>query len=203
MPVPHRFPMSRDQTLSGDPTLPPIHTVRGRRIVLDSDLAALYGVPTKVFNQTIRRNADRFPADFLFQLTEEDLAGLRSQFVTSNPGKTERLRSQIVTIEKRGGRRYLPWAFTEHGAIMAATILRSPRAVQMSVYVVRAFVRLRDELMTNAVVLKRLAQIDKKLLEHDLVLRDVVEKLLPLLNSPPEPEPPKRRIGFNAEANAP
>ena len=93
---------------------------------------------------------------------------------------------------------FLPRAFTEHGAIMAATILRSPRAVEMSVYVVRAFVRMRDELMTNAVVLKRLAQIDKKLLEHDLVLRDVVEKLLPLLNAPPEPEPPKRRIGFNS-----
>ena len=191
--------MSRNTTPSGDPTLPPIHTVRGRRIVLDSDLAALYGVPTKVFNQTIRRNADRFPADFLFQLNEEDLADLRSQSVTANTRETERLRSQIVTLEtdRRGRhRKYLPWAFTEHGAIMAATILRSPRAVQMSVYVVRAFVRMRDELMTNAVVLKRLAQIDKKLLEHDLVLRDVVERLLPLLNAPPEPEPPKRRIGF-------
>lgn len=191
--------MSRNTANSGDPTLPPIHNVRGRRIVLDSDLAALYGVPTKVFNQTIRRNADRFPADFLFQLSEEDLAGLRSQFVTSKPDGAERLGSQIVTIEKRGGRRYLPWAFTEHGAIMAATILRSPRAVEMSVYVVRAFIRLREELLTNAVVLKRLAQIDKKLLEHDLVLRDVVEKLLPLLNAPPEPDPPKRRIGFKPD----
>ena len=192
--------MSRNTTPSGDPTLPPIHTVRGRRIVLDSDLAALYGVPTKVFNQTIRRNANRFPADFLFQITEEEFANLKSQFVTSKPGGAERLRSQIVTLETDGRgrhRKYLPWAFTEHGAIMAATILRSPRAVEMSVYVVRAFVRMREELLTNAVVLKRLAQIDKKLLEHDLVLRDIVEKLLPLLNAPTEPEPPKRRIGFN------
>lgn len=194
--------MSRNTTPSGDPTLPPIHTVRGRRIVLDSDLAALYGVPTMVFNQAIKRNAARFPADFLFQLTEDEFAHLRSQIVTSSLEPTASLRSQFVII-KPGGRgrhrKYLPWAFTEHGAIMAATILRSPRAVQMSVYVVRAFVRMRDELMTNAVVLKRLAQIDKKLLEHDLVLRDVVEKLLPLLNAPPEPEPPKRRIGYRAD----
>ena len=118
--------------------------------------------------------------------------------MTSSSEEPALFRSQFVTLKDHGGRRYLPWAFTEHGAIMAATILRSPRAVQMSVYVVRAFVRMRDELMTNAVVLKRLAQIDKKLLEHDLVLRDVVEKLLPLLNAPPEPEPPKRRIGFAA-----
>ncbi len=193
--------MSRKPTPSGDPTLPPIHTVRGRRIVLDSDLAALYGVPTKVFNQTIRRNADRFPVDSLFQLTEEEFARFKSQIVISSPEAPQGLRSQFVTLEadRRGRhRKYLPWAFTEHGAIMAATILRSPRAVQMSVFVVRAFVRMRDELMTNAVVLRRLAQIDKKLLEHDIVLRDVVEKLLPLLNAPPEPEPPKRRIGFHA-----
>ncbi len=193
--------MSRKQTPSGDPTLPPIHTVRGRRIVLDSDLAALYGVPTMVFNQAIKRNAARFPTDFLFQLTDEEFARWKLQILISEPEETSRLRSQSVIL-KPGGRgrhrKYLPWAFTEHGAIMAATILRSPRAVQMSVYVVRAFVRMRDELMSNAVVLKRLAQIDKKLLEHDIVLRDVVEKLLPLLNAPPEPEPPKRRIGFQA-----
>ena len=190
--------MSRNTTPSGDPTLPPIHTVRGRRIVLDSDLAALYEIPVKVFNQTIQRNADRFPSDFAFQLTRDEVANLRSQIVTSSSEEPALLRSQFVTLKDHGGRRYLPWAFTEHGAIMAATILRSPRAVQMSVYVVRAFVRMRDELMTNAVVLKRLAQIDKQLLEHDVVLRDVVEKLLPLLSAPPQPEPPKRRIGFNS-----
>ena len=190
--------MSRNTTPSGDPTLPPIHTVRGRRIVLDSDLAALYEIPVKVFNQTIQRNADRFPSDFAFQVTRDEVANLRSQIVTSSSEEPALLRSQFVTLKDHGGRRYLPWAFTEHGAIMAATILRSPRAVQMSVYVVRAFVRMRDELMTNAVVLKRLDQIDKQLLEHDVVLRDVVEKFLPLLSAPPEPEPPKRRIGFNS-----
>jgi hypothetical protein len=103
--------------------------------MLDRDLAALYGVPTKVFNQTIRRNIARFPADFLFQITREDLANLRSQFVTSSSEPTPALRSQIVTLETAGRgrhRKHLPWAFTEHGAIMAATILRSPRAVAMS-----------------------------------------------------------------------
>ncbi len=175
---------------------PPIHTIRGRRIVLDSDLAALYGVPTMVFNQAIKRNAARFPSDFAFQLTSKDLADLRSQTVISSSEVPHGSGSQSVSLKTHGGRRSLPWVFTEHGAIMAATILRSPRAVEMSVYVVRAFVRMREELLTNVVVLKRLAQIDKKLLEHDLVLRDVVEKLLPLLNAPPAPEPPKRRIGF-------
>lgn len=103
-----------------------------------------------------------------------------------------------MSSRKHRGATYRPWAFTEHGALMAATVLNSPQAVQMSLFIVRAFIRMRDELMTNAVVLKRLAQIDKTLLEHDLVLRDVVEKLLPLLNAPPEPEPPKRRIGFQS-----
>ncbi|HZL46989.1 MAG TPA: ORF6N domain-containing protein [Opitutaceae bacterium] len=179
--------------------LPPIQTIRGQRVVLDSDLAALYGVTTKVFNQTIRRNAARFPVDFLFQLTEEEFANLKSPSVTSSSEGNRVLRSQVVTLnmDRRGQhRKYLPLVFTEHGAIMAATILRSPRAVAMSVYVVRAFVRMREELLTNAVILKRLALIDKKLLEHDVVLRDVVERLLPLLN-PPAEEPPRPRIGFH------
>jgi hypothetical protein len=179
-----------------DPKLPPIHTVRGQRVVLDSDLAALYGVTTMVFNQAIKRNANRFPRDFAFQLNREEVANLISQIVISSLEIAGSLRSQKVILKAHGGRRYLPWAFTEHGAIMAATILRSPRAVAMSVYVVRAFVRMREALMTGAVIFKRLAEIDKKLLEHDVVLQDVVEKLLPLFNPQPE-EKPKRRIGFH------
>jgi hypothetical protein len=151
--------------------------------MLDSDLARVYGVPTKVFNQTVRRNIDRFPSDFRLQLSKTERANLRSQIVTSKNSR----RGQH--------RKYFPFVYTEHGAIMAATILRSSRAVAMSVYVVRAFVQMRDAQLTNAVVLKRLAQLDKKLLEHDVVLQDVVEKLLPLLN-PPVP-PPKPRIGFH------
>src|SRR5579863_5241152 len=105
-----------------------IHEVRGQKIMLDADLAEVYGVTTKALNQAVKRNADRFPADFAFLLTRQEVASLRSQ---------------IVTSKSRGGRRYLPYAFTEHGAIMAANVLNSPRAVQMSVFVVRAFVKMR------------------------------------------------------------
>ena len=184
-----------------DPKLPPIHAIRGQRVVLDGDLAALYGVTTIAFNQAVQRNLNRFPADFLFQLAEEEFANLKSQIVTSSSEVPGSLRSQNVIL-KTGGRgqhrKYRPFVFTEHGAIMAATILRSERAVAMSVYVVRAFVRMREALQTNAVIFKRLAQIDKKLLKHDVVLQGVVEKLLPLLNPSPE-EKPKRRIGFHSD----
>jgi hypothetical protein len=190
-----------------DTNLPPIHTVRGQQVVLDNDLAALYGVLTKRLNEAVGRNADRFPDDFCFQLTREEAGNMRSQIATSKLESTPEEGitpnwSQIATSSrKHRGATYLHWAFTEHGALMAATVLRSPQAVQMSLYVVRAFVRMREELMSSAVIFKRLALIDKKLLEHDIVLQDVVEKLLPLLNPPPEP--PKRRIGFNAGGECP
>jgi hypothetical protein len=174
--------------MSADPVLPPIHTVRGQRVMLDGDLARLYHVATMVFNQAIRRNLVRFPKDFSFQLTREELVNLKSQIVISSSDAGPPMSGG------HGGTRKLPWVFTEHGAIMAATILRSERAVAMSVYVVRAFVRMREELLTNAVVLKRLALIDRKLLEHDVVLQDVVGKLMPLLAPPAGP--PKRKIGF-------
>ncbi len=177
------------------PDLPPIHTVRRQRVVLDSDLARLYGVTTKVFNQTIRRNADRFPPDFLLELSAEETANLRSQIVTSSSRASSALRSQSVTLKVHGGRRYLSLAFTEHGAIMAATLLRSPRAVAMSVYVVRAFVQMKDALLANATIFKRLAELDKKLVTHDVILRDVYEKLRPLLA--PSPEPPRKEIGYH------
>ena len=182
--------MLRPRNSMPDPELPPIHTVRGQRVVFDSDLAALYEIQVKVFNQTIQRNAKKFPVDFAFQLTREEVTDLKSQIVTSSPA------IPTAIFGGHGGVRKLPWAFTEHGAIMAATLLRSERAIAMSLYVVRAFVRMREELSTNAVILRRLAETDKKLLEHDFVLQGIVEKLLPLLN-PPSDSPPKRRIGFN------
>ncbi len=177
---------------------PPIYSLRGQRVMLDSDLAKLYGVTTVAFNQAIRRNRDRFPTDFLFQLTKEEFASLLPQVVPSRAGAAGPLRSQNVILKpsRRGQhRKYLPLVFTEHGAIMAATILRSPRAVVMSVYVVRAFVQMREQLATSAVILKRLAEIDKKLITHDIVLRDIYEKLAPLLTPPAEP--PKKKIGFH------
>ena len=160
-----------------------IQLVRGQKVILDRDLAALYGITTVRFNQAVKRNRSRFPGDFSFQLTHEELSALISQNVISNHG--------------RGGVRKHPWVFTEHGAIMAATILNSPQAVEMSVFVVRAFVKMREVLGLTQVMEKRLAEIEKKLLLHDSSLRDLYERIRPLLLSPPET--PKRKIGFRAE----
>lgn len=172
-----------------------IHTLRGQKVMLDADLAALYGVSTKAFNQAIKRNADRFPPDFRFQLTAEENQTLRSQNVTL-AAAPDANRSQIVTgSQKHRDPRYLPWAFTEHGAIMAATILNSPTAAAMSVFIVRAFVQMREQLMTNAEVLKRLAEIDKTLLKHDRSLQILWQELQPLLQPPASP--PRRPIGFH------
>lgn len=176
----------------------PILTIRGKRVILDADLARLYGTTTNALNQAVKRNVDRFPDDFAFQLTAQEFENLKSQFVTSRLQhielKGENInRSQIVT-GSHGGRRKLPWAFTEHGALMAANILRSKQAVHMSIYVVRAFVKQREQIAANAAIFKRLAEIDKTLLQHDTALRDIYHKLLPLLQPPPDP--PKRRIGF-------
>jgi len=161
--------------------LPRIYTFRKLRVVLDADLARLYEVPTFRFNEAVKRNTARFPEEFRFQLTAEETAHLISQSAISSGG--------------HGGLRKRPWVFTEHGALMAATVLRSERAVQMSIYVIRAFVKLRDELTANLGVLRRLSEIDKKLIEHDVVLREVLERLQPLLNPPPEK--PKPKIGFH------
>ncbi len=180
-----------------------ILNLRGQKVILDADLAELYGVPTKVFNQAVKRNADRFPEDFAFQITAAEFAELRalnsSQFAMSSPDERASPNwSQFVTSSKKHrGVAYRPWAFTEHGALMAANILRSEQAVEMSVFVIRAFVRAREQLAANAAILKRLAEIDKTLLEHDSALRTIWAKLQPLLAAPPEP--PKRRIGFNRE----
>ena len=167
---------------SAEPIFPRISVVRDAHVMLDSDLAALYGVTTKRLNEQVRRNRGRFPEDFIFQLTVAESEALRSQFATSS---------------SHGGRRYQPWVFTEHGAIMAATILSSERAVATSVYVVRAFVKMRRELLADATLEARLQKIEKTLLSHDSALRDVIQKLRPLLLPPPDP--PKPRIGFHRE----
>lgn len=171
-----------------------IYSIRGVRVILDADLAVLYGVATKRLNEQFRRNRRRFPDDFAFQLTAEEASSLRSQFATASE-KSPILRSQIATSSLHGGRRYRPWAFTEHGALQAANILNSANAVRMSVFVIRAFVKMREHLAANAAILKRLAQIDKSLLVHDSALRDIYQKLLPLLSPPPDP--PRRKIGFH------
>jgi len=177
-----------------------ILTIRGHKVLLDADLAKLYGVQTRSLNQAVKRNEDRFPEDFRFQLTAAELVGLRLQIAASSSQGTDSKgdisnRSQIVIgSQKHRDPRVRPWVFTEHGAIMAATVLNSRDAVAMSVYIVRAFIRMREQLVVNAAILKRLAEIDKSLLQHDSALRDIYHKLLPLLQPPPDP--PRRRIGF-------
>ena len=159
-----------------------IHSIRGVRVLLDSDLAKIYGVTTAALNHAMKRNKARFPSDFSFKLTREEIETLISQNVISKPS--------------RGGRTKPPQAFTEHGALQAANVLRSDRAIAMSLYVIRAFIELRDKIATNAAILKRLAEIDRSLLLHDSALRDVYKKLLPLLA--PQPAPPRKQIGFHS-----
>jgi len=183
-----------------------ILTIRGQKILLDADLAAIYGVTTKRLNEQVKRNAERFPEDFVFQLTPSEIAVMRSQFATSNtqvsPVQHDGvLRSQSVTSKGRGGRTYLPYAFTEHGAIMAATVVNSPEAVKMSLFVVRAFVKMREHLASNTEILKRLAEIDKTLLDHDKALHSLWRQIQPLLTPPPDP--PRKEIGFHVREQPP
>jgi hypothetical protein len=165
--------------------------VRGQKVLIDADLAALYGVETRALNQAVRRNPDRFPADFMFQLSAEEFTNWRSQIVMSNPGA-------------KMGLRRAPFAFTEHGALMAATALNSSRAVEMSLYIVRAFVRMREVLVTHKVLAAKLAVLEQKTAalaqKHDTLAEDtraqfkaVIKALRDLMTTP---EPKRRPIGF-------
>ncbi|MHB8520951.1 MAG: ORF6N domain-containing protein [Limisphaerales bacterium] len=176
-----------------------ILSIRGERVMLASDLAAIYGVQTRALNQAVKRNADRFPIDFAFRLSPEEFAALRSDRLVSSDGRAA-LRSQSVILKRGQHAKYPPYAFTEHGAIMAANVLNSRPAVAMSVYVVRAFVKQRETVAANQAILKRLAEIDGTLLQHDTALRDIYRKLRPLFE--PAPEPPRRQIGFHANPEA-
>lgn len=153
-----------------------IHTIRGHRVMLDADLAELYDVPTKAFNQAIQRNMDRFPEDFMFQLMEEEFAGLRSQFVTSKKG--------------RGGRRYLPYVFTEQGVAMLSGVLNSHRAVQVNIAIMRAFVRMRRMLVSHEELARKVAALEGK---YDSQFRVVFDAIRALMEPP---KTPRQRIGF-------
>jgi ORF6N domain len=158
-----------------------IHLIRGQRVVLDTDLAAFYGETTKRFNQQVNRNLSRFPLGFMFQLDEQEFANLRLQFATSS------LKGG------HGGRRYAPLAFTEHGAIMASMVLNSPRATELSVYVVQAFVELRSMLATNRELSQKLHALEHKVSKHDDSIGELIEAMQRLLATP---EVHKRSIGF-------
>jgi hypothetical protein len=175
-----------------------ITTVRGQKVILDAELARIYGVPTKALNQAVKRNRDKFPEDFLFRLTLPEAQEARRAVRPPAVPEVTPNRSQTVTgSQKHRDPRYLPYAFTEHGAIMASNVLSSQRATQMSVFVVRAFVKMREHVAANAAILKRLAEIDKTLLIHDTALREILQKLRPLLEPPPAPLKPE--IGFHVK----
>jgi hypothetical protein len=169
--------------------------IRGQKVILDRDLASLYGVPTYRFNEAIKRNRRRFPADFAFQLTRRELTNLISQ--------------NAISSSSHGGVRKVPWAFTEHGAVMAANVLRSERAIKMSVFVVRAFISMRRMLMDQRDLARKLAELERKLTTrlnvHETAITEVLQQIMRLLNPAEEPEPappPLRRIGFTAREKA-
>ena len=155
--------------------------IRGQRVVLDTDLAAFYGETTKRFNQQVSRNRARFPEDFMFQLTDEEFAALRLQSATLKTGRGQH-------------RKYLPYAFTEHGAIMAATLLNSPRATALSIYVVRAFVELRGLLSANKDLATKVHALERKVTVHERNIAELADSMAALLATPAPP--PKRHIGF-------
>ena len=158
-----------------------IRTIRGRKVILDTDLAAIYSVTTKRLNEQVKRNLDRFPVDFMFRLTSAEVEALN--------------RSQIATgSQKHRDPRFPPFAFTEHGAIQAANVLNSPRAVEMGLYVVRAFVQLREFLATNSELAAKLNELEHKLSTHDQAITGLINTIRELMAPPPEQ--PKRPIGF-------
>jgi hypothetical protein len=169
---------------------PLIHVVRGRRVMLDSDLAAIYGVSTKRLNEQVKRNSDRFPSDFAFQLTIEEAGSLKS----------EPIRSQFATASRRNVR-YRPWAFTEHGAIMLASVLSTPLAMEASVRVVRAFVHLREMLASNKELAVKLAELERRLGAHDHAIKTLFDAIKQLLEPAPS-EGKRREIGFHIKEEA-
>jgi phage regulator Rha-like protein len=191
------MPKRTDPSTAGNPPVPAelierrIYVIRGQKVMLDSDLAELYQVPTKRLNEAVRRNLDRFPEDFMFQLTSQEAQALASQFAVSN------LRSQFAT-SSYGGRRYLPYAFTEHGVAMLSSLLNSQRAVQMNILIVRAFVKLRELLATHKELARKIEQIEatqkqqaRTQQQHASILVSVVEDIQKLRNPPTT-----RAIGF-------
>jgi len=162
-----------------------IYLIRGQKVMLDTDLAALYQVQTYRLNEQVKRNANRFPADFMFQLTKEETQSLTSQFARSKQG--------------RGGRRTFPYVFTEQGVAMLSTVLNSDRAIQVNIVIMRAFVRLRELLSTHKSVLHRLDELERKYQGHDSQIKVVFEAIRKLIEAPVRP---KRRIGFSPSEQA-
>ncbi len=194
----------RDVAQGGEPTsIIPVERIqnrilliRGQKVILDSDLAQLYGVPTKRLNEQVKRNAERFPTDFVFRLSREEFNGLIAQFATSNgeQGQKAEVVANCDHLQRLKFSPVLPYAFTEHGAIMAASVLNSARAVRTSIFVVRAFVRLRQVLASNVALARRLEHLEQAVGTHDRQIVAIVDALHLLM--PPEDESPKEPFGF-------
>ena len=157
-----------------------IMVIRGEKVILDSDLAKLYGVETRRLNEQVRRNPDKFPNDFMFQLTKDEFSNLKSQIATSSPGW--------------GGRRKTPLVFTEHGALQAANVLNSPQANKMSVFIIRAFIRLREMVLTNETLARKVDQLEIRVSDHDEILMELIKEIRKLVETPKPGD--KRSIGF-------
>jgi hypothetical protein len=180
-----------------------IITLRGQRVILDSDLARIYGVKTGALNRAVKRNLGRFPEDFVFQLTAEETSALRCQ-----PGISKQEADAGLMKAGRGGRRYLPSVFTEHGALMAANVLDSPLAVQMSVFVVRAFIRMRATLADTRELARKLADLERDLKArldvHESAIVGILQRVMEVLAPPALPaRRPRRRIGFGVKEAGP
>ena len=158
-----------------------VHIIRGQRVMLDSDLARLYGVTTSALNQAVGRNPDRFPGDFAYQLTQQEFASLISQ--------------NVISKTRRGGHRKLPWVFTEHGVAMLSSVLRSPKATKVNIEIMRVFVRLRRLMATPGELVEQLTRLADTVQLHDRQIKIVIQALNQLME---QPEQPKRRVGFHS-----
>jgi hypothetical protein len=182
-----------------------IRHFRGEKVLLDFDLATLYGVATKALNQAVKRNRERFPDDFMFQLTADEVVRLRSQTVTSSLQDTENQkimqnRSQIVTSSrKHRGTKYRPYAFTEEGIAMLSSVLKSKRAVKVNIAIMRAFVKLRSLLETNRELARKFSELERRVDKHDEEIAAILEAIRQLMAPP---EKPRREIGFHVRENA-
>ncbi|PIP21258.1 MAG: DNA-binding protein [Candidatus Omnitrophica bacterium CG23_combo_of_CG06-09_8_20_14_all_40_11] len=162
--------------------------LRGKKVMLDRDLAKLYGVKVKRLNEQVKRNTKRFPDDFMFQITKEEINSLRSHFVTLNS------RSQFATLKQGQNIKYLPYVFTEHGVAMLSSVLNSERAIQVNILIMRAFTKLREILLTHKDLAAKIEALEKKYAEHDQTIKEIFEAIKQLFQPPPAKE--KRIIGF-------
>ncbi|MBU1726725.1 MAG: ORF6N domain-containing protein [Candidatus Omnitrophica bacterium] len=167
--------------------------LRGRKVMLDRNLAKLYGVKVKRLNEQVKRNKKRFPDDFMFQVSREEMGSLRSQTVTLNS------RSQIATLKQGQNIKYLPYVFTEHGVAMLSSVLNSERAIQVNILIMRAFTKLREILLTHKELSLKIAGLEKKYAEHDQTIRTIFQAIKQLLEPPPTKE--RKITGFSNHDN--